>query len=187
MPRLGDDGRYPSQCMNQRLVQVERLSSFDEHRWYGYVVSSTDSFLLLQVVSDRYDLDGYRCIRQADISSIAENFSRKDFVQRALRCKGLNWSLPRVRLVNDIREMMKRIESECELVTIHRELVCPDECEIGRVREIDRDTYTLDWITPNGEWEEDDRPFRYSDITRLDFADEYSRTLLMVYKDRNIG
>ena len=150
--------------MNPRLVQVERHYSFDESRWYGYVLFETESLVLLQVVSDRYDLDGYRCIRKVDVRVMSDDFSRKDFVQRALRCKGLKCSWPNVQLVNKIPDMIELIVSECGLVTIHRELVCPDECEIGKVRESNGDTYLLDWISPNGEWEVDDRPYRFSTL-----------------------
>jgi hypothetical protein len=33
------------------------------------------------------------------------------------------------------------------------------------------------WITPGAEWEADDRVFRLSDITRVQFGGAYERTL----------
>lgn len=143
--------------------------------------------MLLQLVSDRYDLDGYRCIRKEDISDMSDEFTRKDFVERVLRCKGMQFAPPELELVDDIRTMIERIPSKYEIVTIHRELVCPDECEIGKLRDSDHNTYVLDWMTPNGEWETDDRSFQFADVTRLDWADGYSEALLIVNADRSAG
>lgn len=173
--------------MTPRLVQIERIGDINESPWYGFVHSETESLMLLQLVSNRYDLDGYRCIRKKDIHVVSDEFTRKDFVQRALRCKGLQPESPKVELVDDIRVMMQQIPSGYEIVTIHRELVRPDECEIGKLCDTTEDKYTLDWITPDGEWEPDDRPFKFTDVTRLDWGDEYSQTLLLVDADRKRG
>jgi hypothetical protein len=179
--------RYPLGIMMSRLVQIERHSDFDESVWYGYIMFETESLMVLQYVSDSYNLDGYRCVRKSDISCVKDEFSRKDFVQRALRCKGVTCSAPKIEMADDLRKMMERIPVVYGLVTIHRELVCPNECEIGVLRDTSSDTYNLEWITPNGDWIHDDRPFRFTDVTRLDWGDEYSRTLLIVNADRNGG
>jgi hypothetical protein len=45
-------------------------------------------------------------------------------------------------------------------------------------------TYVLRSLSPDAEWENDDRPFRYQDITMIEFGGEYERTLLMVANAR---
>lgn len=170
-----------------RLVQVIRREAFDESPWYGYLWSESESLLLLQYVSDRYDFDGYRCIRRKDLADVLDEFPRRDLIERAMRLKGLIPRMPSVSLGDDIRDVMIQIPIEYEIIAIHRELECPDECEIGKIRESDAESYTLDWMTPDAEWLEDDRPFRFGDATRLDFDDEYAKTLLIVSADRNGG
>lgn len=39
-------------------------------------------------------------------------------------------------------------------------------------------------MSVNAEWENDDRPFRYRDVTRLEFGAEYEQTLLAVAQSR---
>jgi hypothetical protein len=59
------------------------------------------------------------------------------------------------------------------------------ECEMGRVRIATEDTYVLEWLDPDARWDIDDRPFKYADVTRIDFDGEYERTLLRVAEDRD--
>ena len=173
--------------MTPRLIQIERHSDFDESPWWCFVHCETETLMLTEFVTDRYNLDGYRCIRKRDISAVSEEFPRKDFIQRALRCKGIQSSSPNIELVDDIPIMLRQISSVYGIVTLHRELVCPTECEIGKLIETDDDTYVLDWITPNGEWKTDNRRFLFADVTRIDWGDEYSQALVIVNADRNGG
>ena len=167
-----------------RLLRLRR-DRFDDSPWYGYMVSESDELLVLQVVSDRYDLlDGYRVLRRSDVSSLEETFERADLIERALRLKGLRPSAPKVIALTSMRAMMEAIQCEYGLLTIQREEVTSDECEIGQVRISSEDTYVLRWLGPEARWEVDDRPFRYRDVTRLEFGGEYERTLLMVAKER---
>lgn len=174
-----------AELMTPRLVQIERCAAFDESAWCGFLLSESQALLLLQYVSACCSLDGYRCIRKQDVVRVSDDFAKRDFVERALRCKDLHSSEPSINLNDDLERLMCDIAMEYGLVSIHRELVCPDECEIGKIRVADSETYILDWITPNAEWSRDDRPFRFAEITRLDFDDEYGQTLLIVNADRN--
>ena len=169
-----------------RLVELQR-EEFDTFSWYGFVVSETAQLMLLHFVSDRYDLDGYRCIRQQDISLLELEFERKDLVERALRLKKLSPAAPRVTAQTDMRTMMEEVQREYGLLTIYREEVYLDGCDIGQVRMSSETTYVLRWLDPNAEWDLDHRPFRYADVTRLDIDSEYERTLLMVAEDRERG
>lgn len=158
------------------LVSIFR-EQLDEAEWFGYVVAENEDFVAIQSVSDRYDLDGYRVFRVADIDELDDDFDRKDLVVRAMEIKNLEpQALPWLRL-SSIRELVLSIQEKEPLVVIEREIVCPDECEIGRVR-LDSDaTYSLLWMTTQAEWERNDRIFHYDDITQVSFGGEYERTL----------
>ncbi len=161
---------------DQELVSIIR-DQIDETEWYGYVVAESDDFLAIQSVSDRYDLDGYRVFRCSDIDEIDEDFDRKDLVARAMEIKNLEpQPIPWLRLAS-MRELVLSVQDAEPLVVIEREIVCPDECEIGRVRLDSDGTYSLLWMTTNAEWERDDRVFRYEDITQVSFGGEYEQTL----------
>ncbi|MDX1930619.1 MAG: hypothetical protein SFV81_29110 [Pirellulaceae bacterium] len=42
--------------MKLRLVQIERRSDSDESAWCGYIMFETESLMVLQYVSDSYNL-----------------------------------------------------------------------------------------------------------------------------------
>jgi hypothetical protein len=158
------------------LVSIFR-EQLDETEWFGYVVGEGEDFLAIQCVSDRYDLDGYRVFRSADIDDVDDDFERKDLVERAMEIKQLEpRRIPWLQLTS-ARELVLSILEVEPLVVIEREVVCPEECEIGRVRLDSDGTYSLLWMTTNAEWERDDRVFRYDDITQVSFGGEYETTL----------
>ena len=70
------------------------------------------------------------------------------------------------------------------VLLIDREFVQPGEVEVGTIRMTSADTYVLRWLDPNAKWENDSRPFRYRDVTRLEFGSEYEQTLLAVARSR---
>jgi len=158
------------------LVSIFR-ENLDETEWFGYVVAENEDFLAIHCVSDRYDLDGYRVFRCSDIDELEDDFDRRDLVERAMEIKNLEpQSVPWLRL-SSVRELFYSIQEEEPLVVIEREIVCPDECEIGRVRLDSDGTYSLLWMTTEAEWERDDRIFHYEDITQVSFGGEYEKTL----------
>jgi hypothetical protein len=166
-----------------RLVQLQR-DALDLAPWDGFLIAESDQLLLLQFVSDRYDLDGYKVFRRCDVTRLDEDFPRREMIERALRVKDLSPAPARVGAERDMRLMMAEVEREYGLLTLHREVDDPDVCEIGKVRLASEERYVLYWLDTNGCWEPDDRAFLYAAVTRLDFDGEYERTLLLVAADR---
>lgn len=146
----------------------------------GFVVGASPELILLHLLSDRVDLDGYAAFRTADISSLDRDFPRRPFYLRALELKG-----PKPRTVeaidlSDVRSLLRSIEKQFPLVVIERELVSPGECEIGRIKLTTETTYALKCIGLDATWLRDSQSYKYSDITRIGFDGEYERTLALV-------
>lgn len=158
------------------LVSLFR-EPFDETEWFGYVVAENADFLAIHCVSDRYDLDGYRVFRQADIDEIDEDFERRDLIGRAMAMKGLDPKpIPWLGL-DSLPEMLRSIQEHEPVLVLERELASPDECEVGRIRPETPETYSLLWMTTMAEWEYDDQTYRYDEITQVSFGGEYEQTL----------
>lgn len=167
------------------LVWITRRRVVESNPLRGFVVGTSPTFLLLHVLSNRLDLDGYEALRMADVTSIDQEFDRKSLFLDALRLKGLS-PMPLGGIdLTDARSVLRSGQERFELVVIHREIVAPDECEIGRIKLASDTTYAMKWISPNGTWEDDGTKYRYSDITRVGFDGEYENTLLMVARERN--
>jgi hypothetical protein len=66
------------------------------------------------------------------------------------------------------------------VVTIHRENVDPDICQIGRVVAVDKDKVRLLEINPDASWDSRPLVYRTREITRIDFGGSYEDALMLV-------
>jgi hypothetical protein len=146
----------------------------------GYVLDVSGDLLLMQRVTDRIDLDGYDVFRTADITTGEREFPHRQFLERAVALKALAPSSPGSIHLTNIRECLEDVQRRFPLVVIHREKVAPHECEIGRVRLTAGDLYALQWLSPDAIWEDDKELYRYADVTRVQFGNEYENTLALV-------
>ncbi|MEK7323236.1 MAG: hypothetical protein AABZ84_09175 [Pseudomonadota bacterium] len=165
------------------MVEVFR-DELDESPWFGFAVGGSDALFVMHKVSDRYDLDGYAVFRREDISSIEESFERRDLIHRALRIKKLSPSAPSSIDLSSMRSLMESAQAGYGVLVVSREWLDSDEVEVGRVRITSDDNYVLRWLSTNAEWNNDDRTFRYRDVTLVEFGAEYEQTLLQVALDR---
>ncbi|HXR39970.1 MAG TPA: hypothetical protein VN776_12780, partial [Terracidiphilus sp.] len=69
------------------------------------------------------------------------------------------------------------------LVTIHREMVNPDTCKIGRVTGIGKSHVSLLEIGPDAVWDEKPTDVPLREITRVDFGGGYEDALHLVGGD----
>jgi hypothetical protein len=158
------------------IVRIRRAGLQDE-RLDAYVLATSKRLALLQPVRDRIDLDGYDVIRLEDVTGV-EDCPRAEFFKRALALKRQRPRLPRARIdLANMSRLLRSVDDAGSLLVISREFKMPGECEIGRLLRLKRETYQMRWITPGAEWEADDRVFRLSDITRVQFGGAYERTL----------
>jgi hypothetical protein len=172
---------------NRGVPFVEITRAMDESPWHGFLIVESESLVVLHRVSDRYDLDGYCAFRREDIESITESFDKLDVLQRALRLKEQAPVVPQAIDATSMRSLMESAQTAFGVLVIDREAVQSDEVEVGTIRMTSDETYVLRWLSTNAEWDNDDRPFRYRDVTKLEFGTEYEQTLLAVARSRDSG
>ena len=171
-----------NQAKKQRvLVQVGRHEiESPEFFVHGFVLDYSQSFVLMQIISERFDFDGYEVVRTLDITSIESDFPQRSFLTRALKLKGLHPRKPKGVDLSDTRSLLKSIEKRYPLLVIQRELVEMEECEVCRIKMAADEFYTIKYISPTAQWEDDDHVYRYSDVTRVCFDGAYENTLALV-------
>jgi hypothetical protein len=170
------------QSSSTPLVEVRRSSA--RSRWQGFLVAESDAVVVLHQVSDRFDLDGYVAFPRLATISINESFQKLDLIQRALRLNRQTPKIPENIDCTSVQSLMASAQAQFGALVIEREKHEPGEVQVGAVRITSDDTYVLRWLSPNAEWENDDRPFRYRDITKLEFGSAYEQTLLAVARCR---
>jgi hypothetical protein len=160
------------------LVQVNRKNERFSRK--GFLVAQGRSLVVLHQVSDSYRLDGYCVMRRDDVLSIKRAFEKRSLILTALRIKAqAALPLPGLRATS-MRSVMQFAQQAFGALVIHRERVQPDEVEVGVIRMTTDETYVLWWLSTVAKWDHDDRPFRYRDVTLLEFGTEYDQTLLAV-------
>lgn len=77
-------------------------------------------------------------------------------------------------------ELIRSIPVDQDLISVHREVVEPDTCYVGRIVDFDQETLSLFTIDPGANWVAEPMRIRLEDITRIDFGGAYEDALSLV-------
>jgi hypothetical protein len=146
----------------------------------GYVLGIGARCLLVALVSDDIWLNGFQCFRLADVREVQVPDEYTSFIEAALaKRKQRTPKKPPVKL-DTLEELLLTANRAFPLITIHREKVDPDVCEIGRVTGVSKSHVSLIEIDAAAEWAKKSKEYRLSEITRVDFGGEYEDALHIV-------
>lgn len=160
-----------------QLVCLERSLVPDPRPAEGFLVAASEAWLVIHRVSDRLDLDGYRAFRTRDVTALSGTARRLEVVRRAVELKSLAPGDPGPLDLTDTRGLLDSAQERHGALVIERERRDPQAFSIGRVRLASEQTFTLRPLSPDAEWEPEDRVFRYEDVTSVGFGGEYETTL----------
>ncbi len=162
---------------SRQLMRIERR--FEDAPILGHVLAAGPRFFLVAVVSDQLWYDGFECFRIADVRAIAPD-RYGGFAEAALKLRGERTPRrPRVDLAST-RALLDSAGARYPLVTIHREMIEPDICRIGRVVSTTASRVTLLQIAPDARWDATPIAYPLSGITRVDFGGDYEDALWLV-------
>lgn len=163
------------------LVEIERRGfAPQDRRTHGYPLAIGENLVLLSVLSDRIDLDGYEVLILGDITSCHAEFPRKAFYLKALELKGESPTTPADLNLASIWALLDSAQRQFPLLVIHRERLAPGECDIGRLKLTSDDAFAIHYIDPDARWTDDRGHYNYTDVTRVGFGGEYEATLALV-------
>lgn len=146
----------------------------------GYVVDHSDKFLLVEEIDNRIRLDGYNILRKNDVSTLKIPNPRNEFYKSALRLKGeRRRKPPRISLENTAC-VLESIGDSWPLIAIHREVIRPGKCFVGRVVELGQRSFVFETIDLHAKFDGELETLKYSDITRIDFGGGYETALALV-------
>ena len=175
----------PSQlalARDQRLL-VKFTRPFEEGSVNGYVLEIGPRFFMVAVVDDRIRFNGFNCFRVADVRELRVPHKYAAFAEAALRRRGERAPKKPPVSVASLEELLLSADHAFPLVTIHREEVSPDVCDIGRVVKIEKGRLSLLSLGPDARWDQNPTEYRLSQITRVDFGCEYEAALHLVGGD----
>jgi len=160
---------------------VVRFSSPYESGWtHGYVLDIGPQFFLLGLIDDYLKFDGFECFLHSDIRRLKVPAPYEKFVVAALRKRGQSIERkPDIDLAS-LPAILRTANDLFPLITIHRERVKPDTCEIGRITDISKSHLLLLEIGPDALWYRRPTKIPLKDITRVGFGGGYEEALHLV-------
>jgi hypothetical protein len=159
---------------------VKFIRPFEDGGVHGYVLDIGPRWFLLALVGDGIRFNGFQCFRLSDVRKLHVPHPYASFAEAALKKRGECLpKKPRISVAS-VEELLLSASREFPLVTIHREKVDADVCEIGRVVQVTDGRVSLLEINPDATWEAEPNTYRLRDITRIDFGGEYEEALQLV-------
>src|SRR5690606_18621344 len=153
------------------LPLVEIWRSYDEQPWQGFLVAQSEAVVVIHQVSDRLDLNGYSAFHSDDIESMEESFEERELLELSLQTRRQRPAVPWGLDPASMKSLMDSAQQHFGILLIERELMAPDEVEVGAVRLASNASFVLRWMSELAEWSNDDRTMKYADITRVEFGD----------------
>ncbi|MBC8138181.1 MAG: hypothetical protein H8F28_20060 [Fibrella sp.] len=154
-------------------------------KYNGYVVGLSENFVLLQNALEHVFLNGYSVFPLRELISVKT--LPDDFLHRVLQMDNQFPSAPSGIVMDDWQSLVASADAHFPLVTLHLEHEYPDSCYIGRVSEIKKRAVTLREISPKAKWIKEREPYRFKDITQVDFGGRYEAALWRVAQSELSG
>jgi hypothetical protein len=166
------------------LVRFSR--PFEEGAVNGYVVAVGSEVFVLALVSDHIRFNGFQAFRTIDVRNL-----RPDpfimFVESALKKRRESRPRKAKVSVSSSRALSLPASRARPLVSIHREKLDADICQIGRVVSVAAGRLSLLEIGPNAVWHETPTRYALKQITRVDFGGDYEDALHIVGGEPTAG
>jgi hypothetical protein len=161
-----------------RFVEFDR-KPLDKHLIGGFVLEFSDLLTLISPLDDeRFELNGYTVIRNSDVRRWRP-VGEDSFCVQALKLKGIKPTRKRGLSLASWPDLLKTANELFPLITISRERIDRNACQIGRLRSTNRVSFELKEIDTSASWDDCNR-YRFSDLTRVDFGGGYEAALARV-------
>jgi hypothetical protein len=146
----------------------------------GYPLKMENGFLLTLNIAEGIWLGGFSVNRVSDITEMDDPAENAAFIERALKLKGEQFpTIPQINL-NSVRSILESAAAIFPLITIHREHVDPDICQIGKLESAGKSSFMMREIDSSAEWVDEQEQYDYDDITGIDFGGAYEHSLALV-------
>jgi hypothetical protein len=154
---------------------------FEGGTFTGYVLDVGAKFFLFAVLNDGLQFEQYTCLRTTDVRSLESPAKREPFYKatRRLRKDKITAKI-KVNLTSPATILRTLHPS---VVTVHREMISPGTCTIGRITNDNNVNFEMLEIDPDAKWDSEPSYYRLNQITRVDLPGPYEKALLLVGGD----
>jgi len=160
-------------------IRISR-DELDDGWLNGFVVAVGTNLFAMELISDAIYLDGFVCLRIEDVSCAEFPAPHWSFTKSALSLRGQDVSEALPVDCSTISTVLRSIPQSAGLIAVHTEDLDSDVCHIGKIADLNEKSLTLDTISPDATWHDEQMVFELLDVTRIDFGGAYEDALLLV-------
>jgi len=152
----------------------------------GFVVGIGRKWVLIHVLDRGVRLNGYHAIRERDITRA--RLSADKFRVRFLAIDNQSGVAPEGIALDRTRDLLRTSTKRSRIVGVNTEYDDEPIRYIGAARNFGNRRFALKGVTTKAKWEPSNgRNYRYSEVSRIDFDNDYMRALLAVLDHRGTG
>lgn len=176
----------PDEAMAKgRLFEYQRAVLGSEIE-QGFVVGIGRKWVLIHVLDRGVRLNGYHAIRERDITRARLSADR--FRVRFLAINNQEGVAPDGIALDRTRDLLRTATERSRIIGVNTEYDDESIRYIGAARDFGNRRFAIKGVSTQAKWKPSDgRNYRYFEVSRIDFDDDYMRALLTVLDHRGTG
>ena len=161
-----------------KKIIIKFSRPYEDGTFTGYVLDVGAKFFLLAMLDDGFQFEQHTCLRIADVRNLEAPAKNESFYKAARKLR--KDKMP-AKIEVDLTTSATILRTlHPSVVTVHREMVSPDTCVIGRTINDNNIDFEILEIGPDAKWNSEPSYYRLNQITRVDLPGPYEKALLLV-------
>jgi hypothetical protein len=146
----------------------------------GVVVDLSSTLVLVHLLSDRADFDGFSVLRVPEIEDVRGDFVGKRFFELALRMQKISAGAPAGVRLDSMANCLSSAQRAFPLLCIEQESRFPGEAQIGRAVMFREGLVKMRLVSSEAQWLPDECWIALNEISRVGFGGAYESALALV-------
>jgi hypothetical protein len=167
---MGRRAKLAEAMRAMEMVRIDRTPKYAD-RTDGYVVQIGKSWVLIAKIADGGFFDGFEAVRVKDVGRVRRDRSFESVHARTQP----EWppAYPRPIGLNDVRDVLRDLDSSASLIGIQREGKVRSAKWIGRLDEILGKWAYVHEVRPDATWHDAPLGYKLTSITSVEIGSRY--------------
>ena len=164
----------------RQLVRLWR-ENLEAGSFTGYIATVGQDRFVLWAVGDYIGFDGLFVLRYRDVTRLEVPDHHADFLEKAIKLRGLTPELPIEFPLDDLRQILTAAAAQAPAMSIYVDTEAETEiCYIGRLLEFEADGFTAQEVSPHAEWLVEPSFFGWEEVSCISVNEPYAIALCEV-------
>ncbi len=167
----------------RQLVRLWR-ENLEAGSFTGYIANLGQDRFLLWAVGDYIGFDGLFVLRYRDVTRLEVPDHHADFLEKAIKLRGLTPELPIEFPLDDLRQVLTAAATKAPAMSVYVDTEAETEiCYIGRLLEFEAEGFTVQEVSPHAEWLREPSFFGWDEVSCISVNEPYAIALCEVAGD----